>query len=595
MYTQCPECKTVFRLHAAQLKAAKGKVRCGQCAHTFDALENLLQRGTQQPQATPPATGHAPLDSAAVTTTESDTAAAGTEYSEVQLDAFTETEPEQQPATPIPPEPQETASEALTGHTTDELEELLVEIPEPVVETNLEAVPTEQEPAENETSELEQLFAQAESLQDTDEEFATPPSGQESEPYELPDEEQDSELGTALSEQSPEDVEEAPADELETLIAGPEGDTEIEGQAPEEAEQWDEFLEQTIESLQSADEESTTPPSGQESEPFELPDEKEDSALGTALSEQSPEDVEEAPADELETLTAEAEVREQAPEGTEQWDEFSEQHIESLLTPNGEDETGEPEPLSGNELDYDDLELSTATLPEEESGEEHANYTPPPGFDATTDTTTHAAEPAGSAAATSESEDSAATEDLPETASAKMPEAAELPPRLALESPKKGGSIAATVFWFIASLCMVGLAGLQYSYFNRVELSRHAAYRPWLEQLCDIAGCQLPLQRDPKSIELVDHAVQSHPRYQDSLLITATLINNARHPQPFPVVEIVMTDIEQRIVASRRFRPADYLAETNSDTPFMPLNEVHLLLEILDPGESAVGFEFNFL
>ena len=38
MYTQCPECGTVFRVTAAVLRAARGHVRCGVCDASFDAL-----------------------------------------------------------------------------------------------------------------------------------------------------------------------------------------------------------------------------------------------------------------------------------------------------------------------------------------------------------------------------------------------------------------------------------------------------------------------------------------------------------------------------------------------------------------------------
>ena len=37
MYTQCPECHTVFALTQAQLAAHGGTVRCGQCRHVFRA------------------------------------------------------------------------------------------------------------------------------------------------------------------------------------------------------------------------------------------------------------------------------------------------------------------------------------------------------------------------------------------------------------------------------------------------------------------------------------------------------------------------------------------------------------------------------
>lgn len=41
MYTQCPDCRTSFRVTAAVLQQAAGRVRCGGCGHAFNALERL--------------------------------------------------------------------------------------------------------------------------------------------------------------------------------------------------------------------------------------------------------------------------------------------------------------------------------------------------------------------------------------------------------------------------------------------------------------------------------------------------------------------------------------------------------------------------
>jgi len=42
MYTQCPECDTIFRVNAGVLRAAQGQVRCGVCDATFDAIRFLM-------------------------------------------------------------------------------------------------------------------------------------------------------------------------------------------------------------------------------------------------------------------------------------------------------------------------------------------------------------------------------------------------------------------------------------------------------------------------------------------------------------------------------------------------------------------------
>lgn len=43
MITYCPSCHTHFRVHAEQLAARAGQVRCGKCNRVFDALEHLIE------------------------------------------------------------------------------------------------------------------------------------------------------------------------------------------------------------------------------------------------------------------------------------------------------------------------------------------------------------------------------------------------------------------------------------------------------------------------------------------------------------------------------------------------------------------------
>lgn len=43
MITHCPSCHTHFRVHAEQLAARAGQVRCGKCSRIFDALEHLIE------------------------------------------------------------------------------------------------------------------------------------------------------------------------------------------------------------------------------------------------------------------------------------------------------------------------------------------------------------------------------------------------------------------------------------------------------------------------------------------------------------------------------------------------------------------------
>ncbi len=54
--TRCPVCNTVFRVHAEQLAARGGRVRCGQCNHVFDGVSQLVtDAATETPPPAPPA------------------------------------------------------------------------------------------------------------------------------------------------------------------------------------------------------------------------------------------------------------------------------------------------------------------------------------------------------------------------------------------------------------------------------------------------------------------------------------------------------------------------------------------------------------
>ncbi|MDA1108049.1 MAG: zinc-ribbon domain-containing protein [Proteobacteria bacterium] len=49
MYTQCPLCDTQYRISAAELKAALGKVRCAHCQSVFNALSHLTDTPPEIP------------------------------------------------------------------------------------------------------------------------------------------------------------------------------------------------------------------------------------------------------------------------------------------------------------------------------------------------------------------------------------------------------------------------------------------------------------------------------------------------------------------------------------------------------------------
>lgn len=177
------------------------------------------------------------------------------------------------------------------------------------------------------------------------------------------------------------------------------------------------------------------------------------------------------------------------------------------------------------------------------------------------------------------------------------PISAEGRPPAAPSTPRtRRSSGVATALWGVANLLLIVTLLGQYAYFHRDELAQYPELRPWLVGLCDALGCEVPLQKDASRISLLNRVVQSHPHHEHALLINATLVNDAGFTQPYPVVELRFSDLDNRLVAGRRFRPYEYLPPGSDIKRGMaPREPVRFSLEIADPGKEAVSFQFNLL
>ncbi|MGB7933916.1 MAG: DUF3426 domain-containing protein [Gammaproteobacteria bacterium] len=140
------------------------------------------------------------------------------------------------------------------------------------------------------------------------------------------------------------------------------------------------------------------------------------------------------------------------------------------------------------------------------------------------------------------------------------------------------------------------ILGVQWLYFNRTSLAAQNDWRPGLELFCSFLRCELPLQVDLSRIELVSRDVRKHPRVAGALLINASLVNRADFRQPYPILEVTFSNSSGIPVAVRRFHPDEYLGNQADIKAGMPVDtQLHVMLEIEDPGEDAVSFEFEFL
>ena len=103
-------------------------------------------------------------------------------------------------------------------------------------------------------------------------------------------------------------------------------------------------------------------------------------------------------------------------------------------------------------------------------------------------------------------------------------------------------------------------------------------------------------EEGPEPREILEREVRDHPQVDDALLIHVTFANQADFVQPYPVFAVSFSDVSGTPVAARRFRPDEYLSDTrNTAGGMQPGERAQLMLEVVDPGERAVSFQFDFL
>lgn len=149
--------------------------------------------------------------------------------------------------------------------------------------------------------------------------------------------------------------------------------------------------------------------------------------------------------------------------------------------------------------------------------------------------------------------------------------------------------------WVLVCLALTATLAAQLAWTQRNTLLADPVTGAWLRQACGTLGCRLPLVSSVDQLRLVARDVEAHPSVHGALMISATVRNDAPFAQPYPVVSLVLADAQGHRVAMRRLRPSEYLDDSESLRAGMaPGATTALVLEVEDPGNKAVAFEFGF-
>ena len=606
MYTHCPNCNTHFSITQEYLDIANGKVRCGKCDHVFNALENLYNNDEESdsPQ----------LESAVSIPEEQQTPI---------IETKTEPAPEAEETAPQETEatsPEHSADEAETTETNAEPEETAdnisrtaytpplasIDIKEKMerIAASLSAATQELKNARKSVgferqppkTESPLISSQPTETAVTPPEPQTPVSETEKLSETLFDNDND-EIQSGLSAEAPDIKAEEPSLEVDNIEAEttdtvepveslpPSADTEV-SEATETAPEMQDNLSDREEDQELEKSEDQENIKSDETENPERPALEDELELVDFSEQQDEEPVDHSAAGHTTVPVDESDIDIlQSLIETQQHEDIAPENLIDELNDINKS-------LSSEDISLDDeLDNGDDILAELDQLEQEFNTQ-----DSQTRTETESETKSGST--DNDFEDTAEHNVAEITQSTTVPVVEEeVVPSFLNQNTAKSGSPASLFGWLFATLFMLLLLAAQYLHFNSMQLADNPDYRPFLETLCPITGCVLPLRKAPDKIVTINHDVHTHPSVKEALEIQLSFRNKADFTQQFPVLEVIFSNPRGEIIARRQFRPAEYLNSNISYIAGIKPNQTEKIdLEIVDPDPGALlSFQFNYL
>jgi predicted Zn finger-like uncharacterized protein len=149
--------------------------------------------------------------------------------------------------------------------------------------------------------------------------------------------------------------------------------------------------------------------------------------------------------------------------------------------------------------------------------------------------------------------------------------------------------------WIGGCAVLALLLAAQLAWAKRAELADNPPTRPLLARVCAALRCALPPKQDLSKLTLLSRDIRPHPSVPGALIISATIRNDADFTQPYPLIRIALSDLDENEIAMRRFRPSEYVSDPKTRAAGLaPGATIAVAFEVEDPGKNAVAFEFGF-
>lgn len=154
--------------------------------------------------------------------------------------------------------------------------------------------------------------------------------------------------------------------------------------------------------------------------------------------------------------------------------------------------------------------------------------------------------------------------------------------------PRRRWSAALAVLLSLGFVC-------QYTWFRAGDVIALApALAPYVEGFCELTGCRTDVRAQWQTLQVVARTVRPHAEYQGVVTVHATLENRTDVLRPLPSVLFVLYGKDGRPIASRAFRPDEYLPEGAAPPAGIdPGGRLNIAFDFVAPREAAVSFDLR--
>lgn len=113
--------------------------------------------------------------------------------------------------------------------------------------------------------------------------------------------------------------------------------------------------------------------------------------------------------------------------------------------------------------------------------------------------------------------------------------------------------------------CVLLIAALcQGTYLFRNQIAGFfPQFKPWLIQMCNVAGCRIDLPAQIASVSIESSELQTLAGAQNRFVLTTLLRNYSTTSQEWPYIELTLNDANEKPLLRRVFKPVDYVAQDN--------------------------------